>query len=95
MIYCIDIDGTICDERGGRQYSYHQPRYDVISRVNKLYDEGHTIKIFTARGSSSHIDWRFLTEQQLKDWGVRYHELIFGKPSADVYVDDKAVRELP
>jgi hypothetical protein len=24
------------------------------------------------------------------DWGVRHHELRFGKPAADVYVDDRA-----
>ena len=31
------------------------------------------------------------TEQQLLDWGCKYHELIMGKYSGDVYVDDKAI----
>ena len=31
-----------------------------------------------------------LTVQQLKDWNVKYHELIMGKPSYDVIIDDKA-----
>jgi len=29
------------------------------------------------------------TESQLKKWGVRYHELLFGKPSYDLFIDDK------
>ena len=36
------------------------------------------------------IDWRDLTEHQLKLWGVNYTELILGKPDADIFIDDKA-----
>ena len=32
---------------------------------------------------------RDLTEKQLEKWGVKYHELLFGKPHADVFIDDK------
>ena len=35
------------------------------------------------------IDWREVTEKQLSDWGLSYHELHFGKPNADYYVDDR------
>ena len=31
-----------------------------------------------------------LTKSQLKNWKVNYHELIFGKPSFDIYIDDKS-----
>ena len=31
------------------------------------------------------------TEKQLNDWGVKYHNLIMGKPYADYYIDNKAV----
>jgi hypothetical protein len=34
-----------------------------------------------------------LTKQQLKDWGVKYNELIFGKPDADIFVDDKGISD--
>ena len=48
------------------------------------------IKLFyTARGSTTGIDWKEQTISQLKSWGVKYHELYLGKPTADVYVDDK------
>jgi hypothetical protein len=26
----------------------------------------------------------------MKKWGVCYHELILGKPEADIFIDDKA-----
>jgi hypothetical protein len=32
-----------------------------------------------------------LTTKQLKMWGVKYHGLIFGKPSFDIIVDDKSL----
>jgi len=91
MIYCFDLDGTLCNNLPEGDYESRTPYMDVIDKVNRLYDEGHTIKIFTGRGSRSGIDWRELTQSQLKFWGVKYHELIMGKPEAHVFVDDKAV----
>ena len=32
-----------------------------------------------------------LTLIQLKDWNIKYHELILFKPSYDIFVDDKAI----
>ena len=32
-----------------------------------------------------------MTMKQLKKWKVKYHKLIFGKPSFDLFVDDKAL----
>jgi intein-encoded DNA endonuclease-like protein len=31
------------------------------------------------------------TKDQLEKWGVKYHKLIMGKPSGDIYIDDKGV----
>ena len=31
------------------------------------------------------------TKKQLKSWGLNYNKLIFGKPSFDLIVDDKAI----
>ena len=60
--------------------------------INKLYDNGKTIKMMTARGATTRIDWTELTIAQLSNWGVKYHELIMNKkPYGDVYVDDKAI----
>jgi hypothetical protein len=89
-VYCIDIDGTLCTNTEG-SYEEAQPFPDRIAQVNRLYEEGHIITLFTARGSTTGIDWRVLTEEQMSVWGVRYHELILGKPFAHVYVDDRGV----
>jgi len=92
MIYCFDLDDTLCSGTS-MKYEEAEPFIDRINRVNQLYDTGHTIKIFTARGSETGIDWRHVTEEQLSNWGLRYHILLLGKPAADVYVDDKACHE--
>ena len=68
-----------------------EPNYKNIERVNKMFDEGHTIKIFTGRGSATGIDWREFTGKQLDGWGVKYHELILGKPVCDYIIDDKNI----
>lgn len=88
--YCFDIDGTLCEQEK-KDYSRARPFMERIKSVNLLYGEGHRIVLFTARGSKSGIDWLDVTRQQLENWGLRYHELIMGKPHADFYIDDKAV----
>ena len=50
MIYCFDLDGTLCTKRQ-LDYQNAEPFVDRILHVNKLYDEGHTIVYWTARGS--------------------------------------------
>lgn len=89
MRFVVDIDGTICSQ--AEDYREALPDYRIIDKVNELYDEGHEIIFFTARGTKTGIDWRKVTEKQFKKWGVKYHELIFGKPYADVYIDDRMI----
>jgi len=89
-IYCFDIDGTICTNTGGK-YESAKPCESRIEHINSLFVAGHTILFFTARGSTTGIDWRDLTEKQLTEWGVSYHTLIMGKPHADLFIDDKAI----
>lgn len=86
----IDIDGTICTQ-DGTNYSLAKPKYDVIEKINKKYDEGYLIILFTARGTKTGFDWSNTTRKQLADWDVKYHTLQFGKPPGDLYIDDKAV----
>ena len=65
----------------------------MVEQVNRLYDEGNTIIIMTARGRGSGIDWTGLTIKQLDMWGVKYHELepMFHTPTADIFIDDKGI----
>jgi len=90
--YCFDIDGTICTNTDGA-YESALPMVERIERVNELFDQGHTIVLFTARGSTTKINWSELTKKQMVEWGVKYHDLLFGKPYADVFIDDKAVND--
>ena len=90
-IYVFDIDGTICTNTNGR-YDEAVPYEDVVEKINKLYDSGNVIKMMTARGAQTKIDWTELTVSQLSEWGVKYHELIMNKkPHADIFVDDKSI----
>lgn len=93
MKYCIDIDGTICSNTWG-DYKSAIPYFGRIQQINELYETGNHIILFTARGSGSGIDWTDETKAQLKSWNVKYHELIFGKPEADIYVDDRASTDI-
>lgn len=92
LIYCFDLDGTLCTQTESGKYSDAIPYQNSINAVNRLYDEGHTIIIDTARGSISKIDWHNSTKKQLDSWGLKYHQLIVGqKIHADIFVDDKSV----
>lgn len=94
MIYIIDIDDTICHTPnidGVNRYDLSTPIENRIAIINKLYDEGITIKYWTARGASTGKDWYDLTVNQLESWGCKYHEFSDGKPSYDVFICDKAV----
>ena len=91
MIIYVDIDETICESVSDRNYAKAKPIPTRIAHINKLYDEGNIIIYWTARGTGSGIDWREVTEKQFEDWGVKYHELNFGKPVYDLFIDDKNI----
>jgi hypothetical protein len=102
MKYVIDIDGTICyPGKGDKKYTHANPRWDRISQINKLYDDGNYIVYLTARGMGRFENSRELaqkefydfTDSQLKSWGCKYHELHLGKPSGDYYIDDKGISD--
>ena len=89
--FVFDIDGVIAGFRKGLDYDSAPPNTPMINVINKLYDMGNEIILHTARGYVTGIDWSEVTKRQMKDWGVKYHELHFGKPNADYYVDDKSL----
>lgn len=94
--YIVDIDDTICrtpKTDGKSQYNKSEPIQYRIDMINELYDAGNTIIYWTARGSSSGIDHTELTQQQLASWGVKCHDIRLGKPSYDIWIDDKAFND--
>ncbi len=90
MIIYVDIDHTIFNTQG-MDYENSKPIIDRIEKINKLYDEGHTIVYWTARGSGSGKDWSEVTKEQFKRYGVKHHTLKFGKPVYDLFIDDKNI----
>tara|TARA_R110000851_G_scaffold71917_1_gene159736 strand:+ start:342 stop:650 length:309 start_codon:yes stop_codon:yes gene_type:complete len=91
MIYYVDIDDTICMYPDKREYHLAVPDQKRIDKINDLYRHGNTIVYWTARGSTSGLDWHDLTKMQLIKWGALHHDLILGKPHYDVFIDDKAI----
>lgn len=90
----IDIDETICYYEGERDYEKALPLEENIEKANALYDSGHQITYWTARGTMTGIDWREVTEEQFKRWRVKYHTLMFGKPAYDLLIDDRAITDI-
>ena len=95
MIIIVDIDDTICSSPGdknlARDYSLSEPIYENINKINNLYDQGHKIIYWTARGCLTGIDWEKVTKEQIKTWGAKCHEVRLGKPHYDLFICDKAI----
>tara|TARA_B100000886_G_C20426982_1_gene494706 strand:- start:3474 stop:3866 length:393 start_codon:yes stop_codon:yes gene_type:complete len=97
-IFCFDIDNTICKTRES-EYSKSIPIKKNIKIINKLFEDGHFIKIFTSRymgrtnsnSKKAHKLGYFKTFNQLKKWGLKFNELIMGKPRYDIFIDDKNI----
>ena len=95
-IICFDLDGVICKTKG-IDYKNSVPIKKNISVINLLKKNGFIIKIFTARfmGRSKENVYLAkkrgfkLTLSQLKKWGIDYDFLIMGKPTYDLFIDDK------
>ena len=92
MKYMVDIDGTICTNTHG-DYKSAQPLVERIEKLNALYDAGHEIHYWTARGATTGIDWSILMLNQLREWGVKYTSANLGKPVYDIWIDDKALSD--
>ena len=96
MIIAVDMDGTLCSWHPG-EYEKAEPYYVKIEVIRKFHAEGHSIWIYTARGSSLGSEekaqqrWEEITVGQLSDWKVPYKRLIFGKPTYDVLIDDRSI----
>jgi len=101
----FDLDDVICfrpseyEHLGPEKYLHCKPYVEMIELINSLYDDGHKIIIYTARGMSQfsgniveiYSKLYNQTNDQLKSWGVKYHQLVMGKIHYDVLIDDKAL----
>ena len=89
----VDIDETICLTPENRDYKQSKPIFENIKKINNLFDEGHTITYWTARGTVTGINWYNVTYNQLEEWGCKWHNLSVGeKPAYDLLICDKTKR---
>jgi capsule biosynthesis phosphatase len=98
---CIDLDGVICEIRKENQrYQDLKPIPGAVEKIKKLRENGHYIIIYTSRRMKTHggnigkvlCDIGLITLEWLSRYGIEYDEIYFGKPWADVYIDDNALR---
>ncbi len=97
-IICFDIDNVVCITNKNH-YLKSKPNLKAIKKINELYKKGYIIKFFTSRFMGRNkdnvklakIQGYKMTKDQLKKWKVNYHKLILGKPSYDLFIDDKSI----
>jgi capsule biosynthesis phosphatase len=101
--FCFDLDNTLVTyPQILGDYTTVKPKKENIDIVKKLKLLGHYIIIHTARRMRTHNgdvkavehEIKDLTIKTLKEFDIPYDELYFGKPYADLYIDDLAFNAL-
>ncbi len=97
---CFDLDNTLVTyPKILGDYKSVEPIQKNIDYLKYLKKFGHTIIIYTARRMKTHngnvgkinADVGKITFDTLDKFDIPYDEIYFGKPYADIYIDDLAV----
>ena len=97
---CFDLDNTLVTyPQIPGDYTTVKPIEKNITTLRDLKNKGHTIIIYTARRMTTHgnnigkvlKDIGMITFNTLDQFNIPYDEIIFGKPIADIYIDDRAI----
>jgi capsule biosynthesis phosphatase len=97
MRICFDLDNTLVTfPKITGDYKSVQPITRNIEYLRYLKSFGHIIIIYTARRMKTHqgntgklmADIGRITFDTLEKFDIPYDEIYFGKPQADVYIDD-------
>lgn len=97
---CFDLDNTLVSfPKIFGDYTTVEPITKNINILRHLKQMGHTIIIYTARRMKSHkgcvgkimSDIGKITFDTLEQYDIPYDEIYFGKPYANVYIDDLAL----
>ena len=100
-IICIDLDGVVASFKSdGQTYADVQPIPGAVEKLRNFRAHGHRIILYTARhmktceGNVGRVIAKVggITLDWLSRHGIPYDEIYFGKPWADVYIDDNAFR---
>jgi capsule biosynthesis phosphatase len=97
---CFDLDNTLVSyPKITNDYTSVEPIHRNINFLKYLKSFGHTIIIYTARRMKTHggnvgkclCDIGKITFDTLTKFDIPFDEIYFGKPYADVYIDDLAI----
>lgn len=101
MRIAVDLDGTICPIKNPDQaYGDLEPLPGAAEALRELRRQGHIVIIQTARNMKTCQanlgrvlkNVGLITLEWLERYGIEYDEIYFGKPNAEVYIDDRALR---
>jgi hypothetical protein len=84
----VDLDGVLCTEEVFSERPLAAPIAGAREALQKLRAAGCIVVIYTARGWGEYR----VAKHWLDEHGFEYDGLHMGKPVADVWVDDRAVR---
>jgi len=98
----VDIDGVLCTDTRGA-YERAKPIQDAIDVMNRARRAGHRVVVHTARYMNRYCGYAAAIEacrkretaDQLREWGLEFDALIFGKPPCDISLDDTSVFWIP
>jgi len=98
---CLDLDGVIAElKKPGQTYRDILPVPGAVEKLRAFKAAGHYLIIQTARhmktcGANVGLVQARIAKDTL-DWleayGIPYDEIYFGKPWAQIYIDDNAFR---
>jgi hypothetical protein len=98
MNFVVDIDDTllktpskVCGKCGRKIYDVENVRINEkeIVLMNELYEQGNVIILHTGRN----WDCYDVTIKQLKKYGIKYNQLVMGKPQG-VYIDRDSYKSI-
>jgi hydroxymethylpyrimidine pyrophosphatase-like HAD family hydrolase len=84
----VDLDGTILQERPTFERSLTVPMLHAVESLQQLSAKGYHITVYTARSWAEYD----MTLAQLHMFRIPFDLLLCGKPIADVWIDDRAMR---
>lgn len=82
---CIDLDRTLCESDG--DYAEAKPIPGARDALLRLREAGWALVLHTAR----HFNHWKTTLDWLARYEMPYDQIVFGKPPARIYIDDRAI----